>query len=298
MLDINPQDIIFYKINELLEKYYSYDSNVKMTTKTDSIGKISQDIEKVMQDIFKTAKEEVDKKEDSEEKNTLPILGCKFLITDQERKSIDKNVRPIEKINFSQISNKSNTVDAIEIDEIIQPKIYSIKSIMEYYGNCILKTQMIPAFIRYAVINKNKDDEQKATKILAELYNLYKIIDEHNFSLVSPRLEEYQKSFEIMFSKLKNSGVDFSKDPELKKLTCNSNNQIQDFIILPEKDNFIIRPNNFETSQAEQTYTSNITTKRSNILIYNKTGIQSLQDPSMMNLEYEKLGPVSQKKTK
>ena len=133
MLDINPQDIIFYKINELLEKYYSYDSNVKMTTKTDSIGKISQDIEKVMQDIFKTAKEEVDKKEDSEEKNTLPILGCKFLITDQERKSIDKNVRPIEKINFSQISNKSNTVDAIEIDEIIQPKIYSIKSIMEYY---------------------------------------------------------------------------------------------------------------------------------------------------------------------
>lgn len=102
MLDINPQDIIFHKINELLEKFYSYDSNVKMTAKSNSIRKISQDIEKVIQDIFKSAKEEVDKKEDSEEKNTLPILGDKFLITDQERKSIDKNVRPIEKIIFHE----------------------------------------------------------------------------------------------------------------------------------------------------------------------------------------------------
>ena len=102
MLDINPQDIIFHKINELLEKFYSYDSNVKMTTKTDSIGKISQDIDKVIKDIFKSAKEEIDIKEDSEEKNTLPILGDKFLITDQERKSIDKNVRPNEKIIFQE----------------------------------------------------------------------------------------------------------------------------------------------------------------------------------------------------
>ena len=51
-----------------MKKFYFYDSNVKMTAKSDSIRKISQDIEKVIQDIFKSAKEEVDKKEDSEEK--------------------------------------------------------------------------------------------------------------------------------------------------------------------------------------------------------------------------------------
>ena len=68
---------------------------------------------------------------------------------------------------------------------------------------------MLPAFIRYAVINRNEDDEQKVTKIIADLYNPYKIIDQYNFSLISPRLDEYQKSFEIMFSKLKNSGVVF-----------------------------------------------------------------------------------------
>lgn len=104
---------------------------------------------------------------------------------------------------------------------------------MEYYGSSILKTQMLPAFIRYAFINKNEDDEQKATKIIADLYNLYKILDQYNFSLISPRLEEYQKSFEIMFSKLKNSGFDFSMESKLKNLKFNDNNEIQDFIILP-----------------------------------------------------------------
>jgi hypothetical protein len=166
---------------------------------------------------------------------------------------------------------------------------------MEYFGNCILKTQMIPAFIRYAVINKNEDDEQKATKILAELYNLYKILDAHNFSLVSPRLEEYQKSFEIMLSKLKNSGVDFSMDPDLKNLKCNDDNQIQDFIILPEKDNFIIRPSNFETEQIEEASINNLISKKSSRIMYNKTGIKSLQEP-MMNLEYENLSPMERPK--
>ena len=93
------------------------------------------------------------------------------MIIDQDNKGVDKKIKQIEKINLSEINNKSNSVDAIEIDEIIQPNIYSINSLMEYYGNCILKTQMIPAFIRYAVINKNEDNERKATKILSELYN-------------------------------------------------------------------------------------------------------------------------------
>ena len=69
--------------------------------------------------------------------------------------SIKKN--PIKSINLSAINNKSNnTVDEIELEDIIQPTIYSINSLMEYYGSCILKTQMLPAFIRYAVINKNE----------------------------------------------------------------------------------------------------------------------------------------------
>ena len=70
-------------------------------------------------------------------------------------------------INISEIINQSTSVDAIEIEEIIHPKTYSINSLMEFFGNCILKTQMLPAFIRLAVINKNDDDQTKATKILS-----------------------------------------------------------------------------------------------------------------------------------
>ena len=39
-----------------------------------------------------------------------------------------------------------------------------------------------------------------------------------------------------MFSKLKNSGVDFSQDQDLKRINYNENDEIQDFIILSEKD--------------------------------------------------------------
>ena len=127
MLDINPQDIIFYKINELLEKCYSYDSNVKMTTKTDSIGKISQDIEKVMQDIFKAAKEEVDKKEDREERKSEMNLKSQIenkkrisllinyknkIIQEQneQRKKLEKKYKNISEFYLKQKEKKKNII--------------------------------------------------------------------------------------------------------------------------------------------------------------------------------------------
>lgn len=51
-----------------------------------------------------------------------------------------------------------------------------------------------------------------------------------------------------MFSKLKKSSIDFSKDKELKKVKYKNNNEIQDFLLIPEKDNFSIRASNFETN--------------------------------------------------
>jgi hypothetical protein len=99
-----------------------------------------------------------------------------------------------------------------------------------------------------------------------------------------------------MFSKLKKCGVDFSKDQELKKLNFSDNNQIQDFIILPEKDNFVIRASNFETEEKNETFSNNTTTTKTSRIIYNKTGIKS-QESQMMNLEYESLKPQTQNKT-
>ena len=89
----------------------------------------------------------------------------KFLIIDGKSEAVDIKKNPIKSINLSSINNKSNTIDEIEIDDIIKPNSYSINSLMEYYGSCILKTQTIPTFIRYAVINKNHEQIIKANNI-------------------------------------------------------------------------------------------------------------------------------------
>lgn len=93
-----------------------------------------------------------------------------------------------------------------------------------------------------------------------------------------------------MFSKLKKAKVDFSKDTELKKLKCSNDNQIQNIIILPEKDKFTIARNNFETDDPnEQLSSNNFTSSKTSRIMFNKTGIKSIQDSQVMNLEYESL---------
>ena len=106
---------------------------------------------------------------------------------------------------------------------------------------------MLPSFISYAFKNQNEEKLKKSINILSELFNLYKSFENHSNSLISSIIEEFQESFEILFYKLKNAGVDFSKDQELKNLKSINNIQIQDFIYLPKKDRFIIKENNFES---------------------------------------------------
>lgn len=240
--------------------------------------------------IYLKQKKEGKKKENENVLNELSINSDKFLIIDENRKSVKRNTRQIKPINLSEIDNQSIAVDTIEIEEIKPPEKYSINSIMEYFGKCILTTQILPSFIRYAVKNQNPDNIKKATNILSDLYNLYKSLENHNFSIISSRTKEYQKSFEIMFSKLKKAKVDFSKDTELKKLKCSNDNQIQNIIILPEKDKFTIARNNFETDDPnEQLSSNNFTSSKTSRIMFNKTGIKSIQDSQVMNLEYESL---------
>ena len=51
---------------------------------------------------------------------------------------------------------------------------------MEFFGSCILKTQMLPPFIRYAVKINDENQKTKAINILNDLYNLYKCWDKNN----------------------------------------------------------------------------------------------------------------------
>lgn len=270
-------------------KFYSFSPINKKMFLTDSIRKLSLKILSIEKDLEKPEEKIKNEKELAQnEQEKIPIISDKFLIIDGKSERVDIKKNPIKSINLSSINNKSNTIDEIEIDDIIKPNSYSINSLMEYYGSCILKSQMLPAFIRYAVINKNQEQKKKANNILSTLFNLYKISDSHNLSLISPRIEEFQNSFGIMLSKLKNSGVDFS-EKDLKNVNYNEKNEIQDYIILPEKDNFTIRASNFDEDDYEESSSDNMNTGRINQIMIAKRGIQEIQDFQVMNLQYEKL---------
>ena len=213
-LDLN---VINKKIKELNDKFYTYDAKeVKMSK-----------YEEIIKDILKSKKiYNNDNKE-----NTPLITADKFLIIDNDRKEIDINTNPIKKLDIP----KNNFNDFVEINEIVQPKVVSLNSIVKFFENCIYKTQIFPANIRYIVINKNEDLKIKATNIFGELYNIYKSLENSNHPLISKKIDEYRKSFEIMFSKLEQSGIDFSKDNELGQLKS-INIQTQNFIIEPRMD--------------------------------------------------------------
>jgi hypothetical protein len=134
------------KVLELQNKFYSYEPlNI---TKTDNIGKLSQDIEKIIKDISKTEEIKSNKKENENNIEELPIMGDKFLIIDEQIQSVKKGVKQIKPINISEINNQSNTVDSIDMDEIAISKIYSINSIMKYTILIIRKTKSINATLK------------------------------------------------------------------------------------------------------------------------------------------------------
>ena len=187
------------KIKELNDKFYTYDEKeVKMSNN------------KIIRDILKS-KDEAKKKE-KEKGSTQLITANKFLIICDDRKEVDTNTKPIKRLDLP----KNNISNLVEFDEIIPPKVLSINSLVEFFENCRYKIQIFPAYIRYIVINKNEDLKIKAINFFSELYNIYKSLKYSNHQLFSQRINEYRKSFEIMISKLKLSGIDFSEDNEYK----------------------------------------------------------------------------------
>ena len=182
----------------------------------------------IIQDILKS-KEKVNK--NIEESISL-ITTDKFLINDNDRKEVNIKTKPIEKLDIPN----NNFNNLVEINEIIQPKVISINSIEEFFENCIYKTQIFPSFIRYIVINKNEDLKLKAINIFSKLYNIYKSLEYSNYPLIFRKIKDYKRSFEIMLSKLKQSGIDFSEDNELKEFNFINSIQNQNFIIDPAMD--------------------------------------------------------------
>ena len=78
---------------------------------------------------------------------------------------------------------------------------------IDYFENCIIATKLLPNYIRYILLNYSSEKINKATNNLNTLINLYNSFDKNNQSLISPIIEEYKKSFEIMYHNLKESNI-------------------------------------------------------------------------------------------
>lgn len=83
-----------------------------------------------------------------------------------------------------------------------------------------------------------------------------------------------------MFFKLKNSGIDFSKDEDFKKLKLSKEKEdiIQDFIVMPERDSFTIRENKLQK----------IKNKSNKYKHNNRTGIGHISDFNKMEDQQDK----------
>ena len=81
-----------------------------------------------------------------------------------------------------------------------------------------------------------------------------------------------------MFFKLKKSGVDFSKIKELNKIENKDMSEIQDFISLPKKDNFKIKPNKFNESSEKEYYSNNISPIKLTTIINASSGTKIIGD--------------------
>ena len=192
-----PLDKIKNQIEKLYNNFYCYDplKEEQNINNDNSNNNLINKFEKIIKKI-------------SESKNDEKpgIISDIFLITKKENKEVDINTQQIELINISE-KNKQYELNNIEIEDIIQPNTFTIKSMIEYFENCIIATKLFPNFIRYILLNNNSEKKNKATNILNKLINLYNSFDRKNQSLISPIIEEYNKSFEIMYLKLKQSNI-------------------------------------------------------------------------------------------
>ena len=243
-----PQKDLNKKVEELKNKFYSYDLISNQLSISYPMEETSRKIEAIKKDILKT--EEENKKEKNNNKVIDSIIGDKFLIINENAQKVDINTKQCKLIDLLDIDNKYDSFEEIEIENIIQPRTYSIHSFMDYLGSCFSKTLMFPSFIRYAFKNKTEYQINKSINILSALFNLYNNVKINNFSLISPKIKEFKQAFEIMILTIEKSGVDFSKDQDImdliNKLRSNDNGHEHYFIALPEKDKFQIKESYFE----------------------------------------------------
>ena len=159
------------------------------------------------------------------------------------------------------------------------PEKFNINSIIKFLDECIVKIQMLPLFIKDAIITDEQQKKDKCTFILSDLFDIYKAIKEHDNSFFFPSLKEYKDSFESMFFKLKKSGVDFPNDEELNNLQLPKKyaDKIQDFIIMPNRDSFSINENKIQEKKKNKN-------KETSSIMNSRSGISKVSDNSNINI--------------
>ena len=96
----------------------------------------------------------------------------------------------------------------------------SLNKYLELYNSLIIGTRVLPGYLLNAIKNKIGENIKKANDYFESLYSIYfKIKDiKNNHSLIYEEINSFIKSFTDMIMKLKNAGIDFSRNDYLKAI--------------------------------------------------------------------------------
>ena len=156
------------KIQSIKKNLYSYyPENYRNSSKNELIEELSNDLKIILRDISYSALEE------NKDDESTSLLSNKYLITERFIKCLDKDTNRINLTNFLENSNKSNSIYIKDIDDIIHPENYSIKSVIEFFNECTLKAQLFPSFIRRSIINENQQQLKNVSHILSKTNHIF-----------------------------------------------------------------------------------------------------------------------------
>lgn len=125
--------------------------------------------------------------------------------------------------------------------------VLTIPALDKIYLSCIQGTRLLPLFVHNMKVLKDSLMEQEAIEYFGRLLQIYKDLPINDFSFISTSTNSFNKAFASMIGKLKNNGVNFQ---ELLPSKCIiSDELIQDFIQIPEKDKIYLPPQSWTTNE-------------------------------------------------
>lgn len=170
-------------------------------------------------------------KKEEETSQKFLIIGNESSPVDiNEKQKIDEDIKDLLNLKLDNSIN----INLPEIQLQDYNRNITLSGYSELYNKCIISSRILPAYLQTAIVSENEENSKKAKNYFEILFALYKNRKENDRSLIFEKTNEFVSSFEDMIIKLKDAGIDFSNNNDLKFIDKNVKYS-NSFIKIPEK---------------------------------------------------------------